>query len=66
MLEILEKEWLNEISLRFKLETKDIVYFTPNEIIRALLENEFPDFQSRKKGFNILIDDRKEIITSTI
>jgi rubrerythrin len=58
-------ELLKEISLRFKLDTKDIVYFTPDEIVKMLLKGDIPDFRSRKKGFNILIENGKEIITPT-
>jgi len=63
--EVYTRKLLQEITNRFKLKFEDILYFLPHEIIKLLLEREIPDFQSRKEGFNLLIDREKISLTST-
>ena len=54
---------LSEISSRFNLKFEDIVYFTPEEIIKLLDFGEIPEYEQRKKGYKLLIlDGKPEII----
>jgi hypothetical protein len=61
--QVYASEMLKEIASRFGLDIKDIVYFTPDEIVKMLLEDKIPEFQNRKGGFKIFIDNGNIEIT---
>ena len=63
---VIIKPLLNEIASRFNLTLEDIVYFTPDEIMKLLQSGEMPDYKLRKIGFNIMILDGKPRLISGV
>jgi phosphohistidine swiveling domain-containing protein len=48
---------LEEIAGRFGLRLEDIVYLTSDEIIEALGNGRLPEYETRKKGYKLLVLD---------
>lgn len=60
--QVLIKEILIRIANEFNLCFNDIVYFTPEEILKALKTGRLPDFEGRKEGFKLKIIDGKPFL----
>lgn len=56
---ILAKKLLTEIAKRLNLKLEDVIYFTPEEISRALKIDKLPDFKSRKNGYTVTVIGNK-------
>jgi phosphoenolpyruvate synthase/pyruvate phosphate dikinase len=57
---------LEEIATRLGIELGDIVFFTPEEIIKATQNRELPFYERRKKGYKLLILDGKPRVISEV
>ncbi len=53
---LLVKPLLKEIAQRLDVTLENLVYFTPEEIVDSLKGKNLPDFQARKRGYDIFME----------